>query len=425
MTLRRTPEDFQVQELVSARWLAALAPAPGEGRAFAAYRLTKKSLSTPEASQRLAQALKIRPGLVASAGLKDKHAVTVQHVTIAPSENAPAGEAAGDSGGDSGDGSGAGRPERVEGPNWSAERLGFAEGEARAEIIEGNRFTITIRGLSRPEDRRMAEHAGALDVGPGQLLFTNYFGDQRFASARHGAGFAGERLIRGDFEGALKLLIGTPDRKDSGPRRELTRACAAHWGAWKHALRDIPKCAERAAVEALERDEGFKAAFLALPHLDQQMAVEAFQSHVWNGAAARLARSFEAPTFEAPDDFGPLVFVEAQALTEPWPDAAMPMPASDLSAPGLLAPGPIGEALRHELSSRGLTMDQLRIPGVRRPEFGTADRPLFARARGFEALELAYDEFASPRSPKNLRRTLRFDLPRGAYATVLLRALGQ
>ncbi|MDX2017831.1 MAG: tRNA pseudouridine(13) synthase TruD [Planctomycetota bacterium] len=413
MTLRRTPEDFQVEELASADWLAALSPVPTDRAAYGVYRVTKKSLSTPEVCQRLAQALKVRPGLVASAGLKDKHAVTVQHVTVAPSDERDP-EHAGS------EGARPERPERVEGPNWSAERLGFAEREARAELIEGNRFTITVRGLSRPEDRRMGEHAAALEVGAGELLVTNYFGDQRFASARHGAGFAAERLVRGDFEGALKLLIGTPDRKDSGPRRELTRACAAHWGAWKHALRDIPKCAERAAVEALERGEGFKAAFQALPYFDQQMAVESFQSHVWNGAVVRLIRALEAPTFDAPDDFGPLAFVPASAVPDDLRERAMPMPAA-----GLETSGRAGEFLRLELASRGLTMDELRIPGLRRPEFGAVDRPIFVRARNVEALDLAYDEFASPRSPKNLRRTLRFDLPRGAYATVLLRALGQ
>ena len=52
-------------------------------------------------------------------------------------------------------------------------------------------------------------------------------------------------------------------------------------------------------------------------------------------------------------------------------------------------------------------------------------RPVFCRADAFSGSEPVRDEFAAPKSPKRWAARVYFELPRGAYATVLLRALGQ
>src|SRR5262245_30764341 len=74
MKVKQHPEDFLVEELT------ALTPS-SEG-AFAFYRLTKKSLGTPEAIERLSEALRVAPQRISYGGLKDTHALTTQHLTI-------------------------------------------------------------------------------------------------------------------------------------------------------------------------------------------------------------------------------------------------------------------------------------------------------------------------------------------------------
>jgi len=71
--LRRLPEDFQVDELTS---LSA------SGGPFALYRLTKKSIRTPEAISAIVERWKVQRKRVSFGGLKDRHAVTTQHLTI-------------------------------------------------------------------------------------------------------------------------------------------------------------------------------------------------------------------------------------------------------------------------------------------------------------------------------------------------------
>jgi len=408
MTIRRQPEDFIVEERVSGAFAGALGEHGGPSAPHAVYTLTKSSLTTPEAAQQLARTLGAKPGGVSYAGLKDKHARTTQLVSV---------RAEGP------------MPERAEGQGWSATRRGWCAEAITSSAIDGNRFEIVVRDLSGDSasemDRRAAvlfERAGGGAAGGAALLVTNYFGDQRFGSARHGEGFVARRLIEGDFEGALRLAIGTPARKDSGGKRAFTRACASMWGRWAEMLPELPRCPDRRAVERLAAGGGFRDAFAALPAFFQFMCIEAFQSHLWNATAraltTRIARDSGAEPLRTADDFGELVFAPGASVGAEWRELVVP-----LMAPKTVLADPWGEAARGALEAEGIGLKSLRIPGLRRPYFGEAPRTLFVRAERFEVSPTSPDDLNARKG--RLKRTLMFDLARGAYATVVLRALGQ
>lgn len=405
MTIRRVPEDFRVQERLTAAWRSSLRTSFEESHPHTIFELHKVSLTTPEATQRLAKALKLKAGEVAAAGLKDKHASTSQFVSVRVKPTAIPPQSA------------------LTGPNWSATLAGWAPAEIDAAAIDCNAFTIVVRDLTRERNQRMNEGLRRLASARDDttLTFLNYFGDQRFGSARHGDGLAGPRLCRGDFEGALKLLIGTPARKDTGARRQLTRACATHWGNWKTVLANSAPHSERRAVEVLASGGTFRDAFEALPSFLQQLSVEAYQSSLWNRTLARMCVSagltVETGTASSADGIcETLLFPDARLLPRDWSTLQIPM----LCATTRLA-DPWGDAAEHELALDSMTLRDLRIPGLRRPAFGEALRPMAAIASDVRVGHAEKDTF----DPKRLARTLEFTLPRGTYATVLLRALGE
>lgn len=413
MTIRRQPSDFMVEEQPAPGFLDSLRNRPGRDAPHAVYALAKSSIATPDAAGFLARELRVRQGQVAYAGLKDKHAETRQLVSV-PATRRPA--------------------ERVEGRGWSAELLGFTGQPMTAECIAGNRFRIVVRDLTRERARTMERRAAALRPHdePGSLLVVNYFGDQRFGSARHGQGWVARHLIRGEFEQALRLAIGTPSRKDAGRTRRITRACATAWGHWSDLVAQLPRCPERAAFEVLASGGSFRDAFAALPYFTQAMSVEAYQSYLWNQAARLLARQIadETPPTESggtirirgprllrsDDPFGEMLFPVAASVGERWRTLILPL----LSRRTRLE-DPWSQAAATVLAEQGLTLDGLRIPGLRRPFFGEAPRPLFVHAEGFALSRAEADEL----TPGRLRVTVSFDLSRGAYATVVLRALGE
>ena len=421
--IRRTPEDFRVEELSSSAFSASLSPEWIPSNPFAAYRLEKTSLATPDALGFIARDLRIPRAAVSAAGLKDRHAVTSQVITIdSAAMRGPA-------------------PRWAEGDHWRMVRLGFVPRAADHTAIAANRFTLVVRALDKRQSDEMVRRATLLamtDGGPdgsdaggaarghdpvSSLLFVNYFGDQRFGSARHGEGFVGRALIEGDFEKALRLAIGTPARKDSGPTRALTRALATHWGDWNAALSAFGRMPERSAVETLARGGSFMDAFAALPKFTQEICVEAYQSHLWNAIARELAHALSETVtqsaFEAEDIFGPLIFPRAAAITPVFREMGIPMPS-----PRAIMPECLSEIVAGILADEGVALEQLRIPGLARPYFGGGDRPFIARARQVSISPPEPDEYAGG-GPARLACKVSFELPRGAYATVLLRALGQ
>jgi tRNA pseudouridine13 synthase len=405
VTIRRTPHDFRVEERQTAEFHASIVAEPRPSHPFAAYTLEKISLATPDALAFIAKTLKLPRESIAAAGIKDRHAVTTQVITIDTA--AVRGRVR----------------ERFESESWRLAHLGFVPRAADSTIIARNAFTIVVRSLDKRHADELVRRASLMRDREGDILFVNYFGDQRFGSARHGKGFVGKALVAGEFEQALRLAIGTPARKDSGAVRSLTRALATHWGDWRAALAGIPRIPERAAIETLARGGNYMDAFAALPKFTQEICVEAYQSHLWNAIARELAHAVSEATaqraFEAEDLFGAMVFPRAAAITPAFRAFPIPTPSPRARYHECLS-----EIVAGVLEEEGVTLETLRIPGFARPYFGGGDRAFIATARSFSIGEPVRDEFAG-NSPANLACTLSFELPRGSYATVLLRALGQ
>ncbi len=437
MTIRRIPQDFLVNERVRGDVAASWSAEASTGKPIGVYQLRKNSLTTPEGVHWLAKSLGVKDGLVSYAGLKDKHAVTVQHVTVRQPDAKRRASMASEVSGKNGHG-------------WSAKRIGWTDRELAAEAIDGNAFTIVVRDLSREDVQTMNRRMRLLCL-PGvaaegtplslpdaagsdkRLLIANYFGDQRFGSARHGEGWIAEHLVRGEFEHALRLAVATPARKDTGTKRTFTRVAASKWAgadgdrsAWQALVDELPRCPERRAVEALAAGLSFKDAFATLPAFTQQMCVEAFQSHLWNDMVRRAVRLVArggdgegsgVEVIATPDAYGELLFMPAARIRGTLLHGSLALPTATV-----VYDAPWGEIARETLEAARLSLESLTIPGLRRPVFGDASRMLSVSADEFEMSAPEPDDLGG--SGKRHRRTLRFVLPRGAYATVVLRALG-
>lgn len=147
--LRIRPEDFLVDEILGYQ-------ASGDGE-HAFLKVRKRGRNTQEVARVLARHADVAQVAVGYAGLKDRNAITVQHFSVQ-------------------------LPGR-ESPDWSAledDTLQILSAERhhrkiRRGSLRGNRFTISVQGVSGDRDRaeqRLAEirHRGV----------PNYFGSQRF-----------------------------------------------------------------------------------------------------------------------------------------------------------------------------------------------------------------------------------------------------
>jgi tRNA pseudouridine13 synthase len=422
MALRRLVDDFHVDERLTPEWVDSLATAWSDEHPYAIYRLTKTGLSTPDAVGLLCRALRVSAHTSSYAGLKDRHAVTSQHVSVRVADANTA----------------RGMQRVQDAPEWRARHVGWAAEELKASAIATNDFSLVVRGLNAEAVAEMDRRADLLaDTEPADgrtLLLANYFGDQRFGSARHGQGFAAEPLVKGDFTEAIRLLVGTPARKDTGTTRMFTRLCAQHWEDWPFLAAGLPRCPERAPFERLAAGHTPAEAFAALPRFLKLMCLEAFQSYLWNDTVRRMVQGTAGQrALVAPDEFGELVFPLPQDVPASWRALEVPVLTPDLEMSGEW--GPHAAAA---LSARGIddvwktgplasgapeSGTRVRGPSVERlPYFGHASRAILAHAADFTMSASLPDDL---HGGDLFRRSVRFSLPRGSYATVLMRALGQ
>ncbi len=405
MAIKAEPEDFIVEEVLDPEWVDAVNVRPGP---HALYAVRKRSLTTHELLDLLAGRLDLPVHDLSAAGLKDKHAVTTQHVTVRVDVHRPL------------------PPKTIQADSYQARLLGYVRQAIDSQAIHRNHFQIIVRGLTRRAIDELHEASQRLTepTADARLLVANYYGNQRFGSARAGQGFIAAHLVRSEFEQALKLAIGIPHRRDLHRVKILKQAAADHWENrnWKAALQEAPRIPERAALEHLARKPSdFRGAFAALPYFFQQLCVEAYQSLLWNRIATRLLtdRLGESGKLWVVDDkFGQLVFPERDAVPDDLRDLDLPVLGrkTELHEPWREAAGAV-------LAEEGITVDQLRIAGLDRPWFGEVPRRLFMIAERFTISEPEPDEMQE--KARRFRVTTSFTLPRGGYATVVLRALGQ
>lgn len=149
-TLRTTDDDFVVDE--------ELPYAPSGAGDHVFVRIEKRGTTTVDAARALARALGVRDRDIGIAGMKDRHAVTRQWLSLPP----PIG------------------PEQALAVELPGVRVLEAHRHAhklRTGHVRANRFALRVRGVDAGAAERARQILAALSVPPGA---PNWYGEQRF-----------------------------------------------------------------------------------------------------------------------------------------------------------------------------------------------------------------------------------------------------
>jgi tRNA pseudouridine13 synthase len=383
MKLKRIADDFQVEEQV------ALAP---QGGPFALYRLTKTSLGTPEAIDAILHRWNLARWQVAYAGLKDRHALTRQFVTIS------------------------GGPRRgLSQDNLLLEYLGQAGRAIHARDILANRFVVVVRDLDAAElaaaTRAVAEVAAA--------GLPNYFDDQRFGSLGESGEFIARPWCLGDFERALWLALAEPNVHDTPDERGQKQILRDQWGQWPRAKELLGRSHRRSIITYLADKPGDFRRALALVRQDlRSIWLAAFQSHLWNQILAALLREVCRPEQLASQTIArrelpfPVALEESQRQL--LAETLLPLPSARLH----LDEGPLKTLYDAALTQEGIALREIRVKYPRDSFFSKGERPAL-----FQPGELSHAAEADDLYPGRQKLTLRFSLPRGAYATIFVKRI--
>jgi len=359
MKIKQVPEDFVVEEIIDLH-----AEKKGDQTYF---WLIKKNWTTEKAIREIAGRLYGFGGIsyrrFKFAGNKDRVAVTRQAVSgfkVYPEYL-----------------------RKLQLKDIRLEIIGFGDTPISLGSLKGNRFTITIRDLTKKELAKIKKNIPGIKKG-----FRNYFGAQRFGLGN--THLIGKEIIRGYFEQAVKVMLWHfKTSNDNNERKKFRTFAKKNWGKWDELLEKLPKelYLEKSVLQWLARNPtDFAGALRTLPKHIRKLYVHAYQSWLWNSALRKVKSIKKAPvpgydTKLGKDKFSKeiLLLLKKDKLT-----------------------------LESFICGR---MPELAVKGEMRLALVKPKRLLLGKA---EADEL---------NPKKLKLKLSFELPKGTYATTLIEEL--
>ena len=395
--LKGAAEEFRVTEISSY-------PPPDPAGAFTVLRVTSRNWEQHELSAAIARQLALPPHAVQWSGTKDRRAVAERLLSYRglPPEQ------------------GLSLP-GVELVEAYRSRDGLALGHHY-----GNAFEVHVVPTDvSPEAAALSFDATARALSEAGR-FPNFFGPQRFGEVRPVTHEVGRWLVRGDAAAAVDTYLTTiPLGTPNGRGDDARRAYASHHDPAR-ALNEFPTDYrfERALLERLARDQRPEQALRGLSRELRLLFVHAYQSYLFNRWLSRRHAAGLSLGVPVPGDRvlrlgrdGTVRGVDAVPVTADNEHECAELVAREralVAGPlvGFETPkgeGPVGDLLEELLQEERVERRGFEMPGA--PELASRGtwRPL---------------ALSAPSTSRETDATgvwFRFALPKGAYATVLLR----
>jgi len=416
--IRQLLEDFVVEELLVDGSLAEVsAPVKGwepagEGP-YLVCVLVKRRWDTFLAVRQVAERLRISQKCIRFAGIKDTKALTAQHISlqnVSPSKVLDV---------------------QIKDIKLYPQR--FSKERMYSQLIKGNRFHITIRGIEHPAsviEQRAESVQNEIERLGG---VPNFFGHQRFGTIRPNTHLVGKHLTKGDAERAALAFLAEPSVHEHPEAREARQQLQDTLD-FKEALESFPRFLryERFMLHHLARyPSDYVGAFRTLPRRLRKLFVQGYQSYLFNRfISERIRRGIPLDEPQIGDytirlDEHGLPTEEYDQATEtniqtihPSVKEGKMCVAAPLVGPDMPpSKGVQGEIELKILETENVTPEKFRIPFM--PE-ATAE----GRVREIlnPVWNLVQEEISEDKeNAGKYMMKLGFTLNRGSYATVLLR----
>ncbi len=398
--LKTLPEDFIVREISSP-------PRQKDNGDYSIATVTARNWETNRMVRLMSRCMGVSRDRIGFAGTKDKRAVTTQLMSVYGTEDL-----------------------------WKKVDLKDLEikdiyrGARGIDIgdLVGNDFEITVKVCTM--DHSLIKDVVDQDIGIIKKTggFPNYFGVQRFGAVRPVTHLVGERLVRGDIKGAAMTYITfTTDEEEERLRLKRQELASTDVTEWDKIFHTIPPAMafERMMVGVLMKDpENWIGAIDIVPANLQMMFVHAYQSWLFN---EMLSRRMDAGLpLNMPVEGDIVIPLDANKIPQHENPILTTSKNIDLvtrqvragrafvtitlfGSDGELAEGEMGEIERKVIEENKLSHEDFIIPGLQRCTSKGSRREILCPLKdiGYELNDEGYK--------------LNFSLPKGNYATCLLR----
>ena len=363
--IKQNNEDFTVSEVISEKASNKIS----ENNGLAVYILKKNGIDTTHALRDVEK----RFGLVLHAlGLKDANAITEQYVQAKTMSRSL---------------------EQIEGKNYSLSRIGFTKKPISKQDMLGNKFKIKISELTN----------GVSDFSE-QDKILNFFGYQRFGSKRPITHLVGKALIQKNYQKAIDFLLNYSSKYDSEENNHY-RKLISERKSDAEVIDELPKSMdiEIAILSSLSKSNDQKTAIREIPLQMRRFYIHAYQSYIFNKTLS-MAFEYEEDLFTPQENdvcydrtnkLGKFQNESGQKLTIPL----------------------VGHSYFKKTRFDYYIQKILEQEEISPPEFLIKDFQEISIEGGFRNSAIHCDDFHISND------TVEFQLPRGSYATIVIREI--
>jgi len=408
--LRHEPEDFVVSEI--SNYAYEENDVIDKNKKYLMTEVTKKNWDTNHFLKAYSSALGISHKRITYAGTKDKKAVTIQKMSFYDVTKE--------------------QIENVHLKDISVRILGRTQKPIELGDLEGNSFKINVRNidLSVDETRAAVEKTTAEIRNAGGV--PNFFGIQRFGTKRPLTHRVGADILEGDLEKAFMRYVSEVYKDEPEETKEVRRFLA-ETKDFKSAVSKFPEHLghEKALLNhIISRPGDFKGAFMILPKNLYTMFIHAYQSWLFNRI---ICERLESGLFLNEAVVGDIVCYRGK---DKMPDSSRLEKVDESNADGInallkrkrafitaplfgsetpLADGIPGEIERKIIEETGFTAVDFKAPAF--PEVASRGLRKEILLEADPITSVSNDGFFDGKT----MLTLEFKLPKGSYATTVLR----
>jgi tRNA pseudouridine13 synthase len=380
-SIKQGSEGFRVSELVDESLDISLSY--DDGHRYPLYVLEKHDIDSNHALFEIERELHMKLRVM---GIKDAKAVTTQYAGMERMVRNP--------------------PAELKSRHTSLTLKGFTKYPLVKKFLAGNKFEITIYNARSSNLYSFVPEVGR--VG-------NFYGLQRFGSKRLVTHLVGREIVKRNFIRAVELLLCYTTEFDTQMSREIRIRCADP-SNYRQVLKILPRGMdiERQVLSALVAGKDTIAALRAVPITIRRLFVQAYQAFIFNRCLSRAIMRGEdllqpkagdlCFEIEEPATFGRIIKYTPNSRRRLVPAIRM---AGYTFQPG---------KGRFENITRAILQEEEEVSAK---DFYIKDMQELSHQGGFRQAPLWCMEFSYKRDPL----MVLFKLPKGSYATTLLREI--
>ena len=414
--IREKVEDFIVEEVTPEGEILKVGKDYGfnvEKRSrYLVFLLEKYNWDTFKAIDVLARHLNVKPENFSFAGIKDKRAITIQRVSVWRV-----------------------RPEdllNVKINGLYIRGCWYSDNKVSIGDLWGNRFRITIRKINLDQNETQHRVKRVLSEIKEIGGVPNFFGFQRFGTKRPMNHIIGKYIVKGQFRDAvIKFLTETAPYEDEKTKearltlredldfkkaaeifpdylwyeKRMLKFLANHPKSYISALRLIPKQLRIMFTHSY-------TSYLFNKFVSYRMKMEAL-NEVFEGDIILKVGKNDLPSDEAHEVSSSNIKEIQREIRTGRAVVALPLVGYGIKIPR----GETGEIIKKVLEEEGIKPEDFRVKSMPELSVKGAYRSIVLKIKDFEVIGPVGDEL----NPSTLKILMQFSIPRGGYATTVLR----